>query len=179
MKETKPVPSLSNGGEHIISITPVSIPVRLAVNFFGRGNGKAEIEVLAIVKYYFAVWLCSSLSKETEILSFFFFHYFSVYDCWRLVGIGIILWLLCSADSLVDFIFFHCPYMQDLCREWGIYYIYLFCSGAVAILMWIFQVKILFRLFSLSLQLPKADKNRFYFTWLKWVSFPKEMHTLE
>lgn len=51
--------------------------------------------------------------------SSFFFYSFSIYDCWRLVGTGIILWLLCSADSLVDFIFSHCPYMQDLCREWG------------------------------------------------------------
>lgn len=76
----------------------MSVPVHLAVNSFGRGNGKADIEVLALVRYYFVVWLCFSLSKETWILLFFFFHSFSVYDCWTLVGIGIILWQLRSSD---------------------------------------------------------------------------------
>lgn len=55
MKEKKPVPSFSNGGKNITSITPMSVPMRLAVNSSGRGNGKADIEVLSLVKYYFVV----------------------------------------------------------------------------------------------------------------------------
>lgn len=46
--------------------------------------------------------------KKTEILFFFSFILLpsSVYDCWRLVGIGIFLWLIWSTESLgVGFIF--------------------------------------------------------------------------
>lgn len=44
-------------GENIISTTPVSVPLHLEMNSFGRRNDKADIEVLALVKYYFVVWL--------------------------------------------------------------------------------------------------------------------------
>lgn len=42
-------------GENIISITPMFVPLHLEINCFGRRNDKADIEVLALVKYYFVV----------------------------------------------------------------------------------------------------------------------------
>lgn len=155
----------------------MSVPVHLAVNSFGRGNGKADIEVLALVRYYFVVWLCFSLSKETWILLFFFFHSFSVYDCWTLVGIGIILWQLRSSDWWILYSFTVLTHRTFAGSGGDTIFIF---SVRKLYLYWLeyFRWKYCLAVFTF-LAVPKADNDSFYFTWLRWVSFPKEMYMLE